>query len=49
MASQQYEPPSGTRDLLAGALRTREHVFAQIRGVWECLINGGSDDQGDAR
>jgi histidyl-tRNA synthetase len=35
MASQQFEPPSGTRDFLAGALRTREHVFAQIRGVFE--------------
>lgn len=35
MASQQFEPPSGTRDFLAGALRTREHVFAQIREVFE--------------
>ncbi|MFV2179612.1 histidine--tRNA ligase [Actinomadura sp. LOL_016] len=35
MASQQFGPPSGTRDFLAGALRTREHVFAQIRGVFE--------------
>ncbi|GAA3934382.1 histidine--tRNA ligase [Actinomadura viridis] len=35
MASQQFEPPSGTRDFLAGALRVREHVFAQIRGVFE--------------
>ncbi|NKZ02876.1 histidine--tRNA ligase [Actinomadura latina] len=35
MASQQFEPPSGTRDFLAGALRTREHVFAAIRGVFE--------------
>ncbi|MFE9103370.1 histidyl-tRNA synthetase [Actinomadura meyerae] len=35
MASQQAGPPSGTRDFLAGALRTREHVFARIRGVFE--------------
>ncbi|GAA2406286.1 histidine--tRNA ligase [Actinomadura vinacea] len=35
MASQQFEPPSGTRDFLAGALRTREHVFARIREVFE--------------
>jgi histidyl-tRNA synthetase len=35
LASQQFEPPSGTRDFLASALRTREHVFAQIRGVFE--------------
>jgi histidyl-tRNA synthetase len=35
MASQQFEPPSGTRDFLAGALRTREHVFSQIREVFE--------------
>ncbi|MER7546221.1 histidine--tRNA ligase [Actinomadura sp.] len=35
MASQQFDPPSGTRDFLAGALRTREHVFAQIREVFE--------------
>ncbi|WP_242608598.1 ATP phosphoribosyltransferase regulatory subunit [Actinomadura formosensis] len=26
---------SGTRDFLAGALRTREHVFARIREVFE--------------
>ncbi|CNF55705.1 histidyl-tRNA synthetase [Mycobacterium tuberculosis] len=35
MASQQFDPPSGTRDFLAGALRTREHVFARIREVFE--------------
>lgn len=35
LASQQFEPPSGTRDFLAGALRTREQVFAQIREVFE--------------
>jgi histidyl-tRNA synthetase len=35
MASQQFEPPSGTRDFLADALRTRERVFAQIREVFE--------------
>ncbi|MBO2463329.1 histidine--tRNA ligase [Actinomadura violacea] len=35
MASRQFEPPSGTRDFLAGALRTREHVFARIREVFE--------------
>ncbi|GAA1542722.1 histidine--tRNA ligase [Actinomadura kijaniata] len=33
--AQQFEPPSGTRDFLAGALRTRERVFAQIREVFE--------------
>ncbi|WP_067475572.1 histidine--tRNA ligase [Actinomadura hibisca] len=33
--SQQFEPPSGTRDFLAGALRTRERMFAQIRTVFE--------------
>ena len=35
MASQQFEPPSGTRDFLAGDLRVREHVFAVIRAVFE--------------
>ncbi|RFS86884.1 histidine--tRNA ligase [Actinomadura spongiicola] len=35
MAPRQFEPPSGTRDFLAGALRTRERVFAQIREVFE--------------
>ncbi|RKS79386.1 histidyl-tRNA synthetase [Actinomadura pelletieri DSM 43383] len=35
MASRQFEPPSGTRDFLAGALRTRERVFARIREVFE--------------
>ena len=35
MASQQFEPPSGTRDFLAGDLRVREHVFAGIRDVFE--------------
>jgi histidyl-tRNA synthetase len=35
MASQQFEPPSGTRDFLAGDLRVREHVFATIRDVFE--------------
>jgi histidyl-tRNA synthetase len=35
MASQQFEPPSGTRDFLAGDLRVREHVFATIRAVFE--------------
>ncbi|RAY15632.1 histidine--tRNA ligase [Actinomadura craniellae] len=35
MASQQFDPPSGTRDFLAPALRTREHVFATIRAVFE--------------
>jgi histidyl-tRNA synthetase len=35
MASEQFEPPSGTRDFLAGDLRVREHVFATIREVFE--------------
>jgi histidyl-tRNA synthetase len=35
MATQQFDPPSGTRDFLAGELRTREHVLAVIRGVFE--------------
>ncbi|GAA4128386.1 histidine--tRNA ligase [Actinomadura keratinilytica] len=34
MASQQFEPPSGTRDFLADALRRRERVFTQIREVF---------------
>src|SRR6201994_5115359 len=33
MASQQFDPPSGTRDFLAGALGVGEHVFATIRDV----------------
>jgi histidyl-tRNA synthetase len=35
MASQQFDPPSGTRDFLAGDLRVREHVFTAIREVFE--------------
>jgi histidyl-tRNA synthetase len=35
MASQQFDPPSGTRDFLAGDLRVREHVFAAIREVFQ--------------
>ncbi|MEO3862808.1 histidine--tRNA ligase [Acrocarpospora sp. B8E8] len=35
MAVQQFEPPSGTRDFLAGDLRVRDHVFAVIREVFE--------------
>jgi histidyl-tRNA synthetase len=35
MASQQFEPPSGTRDFLSGDLRVREHVFSVIREVFE--------------
>jgi histidyl-tRNA synthetase len=35
MASQQFDPPSGTRDFLAGKLRVRERVFAAIREVFE--------------
>ena len=35
MASQQFDPPAGTRDFLAGDLRVREHVFAVIRDVFE--------------
>ncbi len=35
MASQQFEPPSGTRDFLAGDLRVREHVFTAVRDVFE--------------
>jgi histidyl-tRNA synthetase len=35
MASQGFDPPSGTRDFLAQDLRSREHVFAVIREVFE--------------
>ena len=35
MASQQFEPPSGSRDFLAGDLRQRERVFAKAREVFE--------------
>ena len=35
MASQQFDPPSGTRDFLAGDLRVREHVFTAIREVFQ--------------
>jgi histidyl-tRNA synthetase len=35
MASQGFDPPSGTRDFLAPELRSREHVFAVIREVFE--------------
>jgi histidyl-tRNA synthetase len=35
MASQQFEPPSGTRDFLAGDLQARNHVFSVIREVFE--------------
>ena len=35
MASQQFEPPSGTRDFLAADLRVRERVFSAIREVYE--------------
>lgn len=35
MASQQFEPPSGTRDFLARDLRQRERVFAAVREVFE--------------
>lgn len=35
MASQQFDPPSGTRDFLACDIRVREHVFAVIRDVFE--------------
>jgi histidyl-tRNA synthetase len=35
MASGQFDPPSGTRDFLAGELRVREHVFSAIRGTFE--------------
>jgi histidyl-tRNA synthetase len=35
MASQQFEPPSGTRDFLARDLRQRKHAFAAAREVFE--------------
>ncbi|MVZ99145.1 histidine--tRNA ligase [Actinomadura sp. LD22] len=35
MASQQFEPPSGTRDFLASDLRQRERVFQAARSVFE--------------
>ncbi|WP_301174839.1 histidine--tRNA ligase [Actinomadura geliboluensis] len=35
MASQRFEPASGTRDFLADDLRVRNHVFGVIRGVFE--------------
>ena len=35
MASQGFDPPSGTRDFLAQDLRAREHVFSVIREVFE--------------
>jgi histidyl-tRNA synthetase len=35
MASRQFDPPSGTRDFLAGSLRVREHVFSVIRDTFE--------------
>jgi histidyl-tRNA synthetase len=35
MASQGFDPPSGTRDFLAPELRSREQVFAVIREVFE--------------
>jgi histidyl-tRNA synthetase len=35
MASGRFEPPSGTRDFLAGDLQVRDHVFAAVRGVFE--------------
>ncbi|MFA1548856.1 histidine--tRNA ligase [Actinomadura chokoriensis] len=35
MASQRFEPASGTRDFLADDLRVRNHVFDVIRGVFE--------------
>lgn len=35
MASQQFEPASGTRDFLADDLRVRNHVFDVIREVFE--------------
>ncbi|MCP2337379.1 histidine--tRNA ligase [Actinomadura rupiterrae] len=35
MASQQFEPPSGTRDFLAADLRQRERVFHAARQVFE--------------
>ncbi|HEU5158039.1 MAG TPA: histidine--tRNA ligase [Streptosporangiaceae bacterium] len=35
MAPQGFDPPSGTRDFLAHELRSREHVFAVIREIFE--------------
>jgi histidyl-tRNA synthetase len=35
MASQQFEPPSGTRDFLANELRARSHIFSVIRTTFE--------------
>jgi histidyl-tRNA synthetase len=35
MASQGFDPPSGTRDFLAQDLCAREHVFSLIREVFE--------------
>lgn len=35
MASQQFEPPSGTRDFLARELHVRDHVLSVIREVFE--------------
>ncbi|QFG22799.1 histidine--tRNA ligase [Actinomadura sp. WMMB 499] len=34
MASQQFDPPSGTRDFLAGDLHRRERVFEAARSVF---------------
>jgi histidyl-tRNA synthetase len=33
MATQQFDPPSGTRDFLADEVRTREHVFRVMSGM----------------
>src|SRR3984957_14016309 len=35
MATQQFDPPSGTRDFLADEVRRREHVFSVIREVYQ--------------
>lgn len=35
MATQQFDPPSGSRDFLADEVRRREHVFSVIREVYE--------------
>jgi histidyl-tRNA synthetase len=35
MATQQFDPPSGTRDFLADEVRKREHVFSVVREVYE--------------
>lgn len=35
MATQRFDPPSGTRDFLADEVRRREHVFSTIREVYE--------------